>query len=162
MKFKTTLLAAGFALVVSAVQAALPVIGPAPAWKLKTLEGREVSSTDFKGKVVVVDFWATWCPPCRAEIPGYIELQKKYADKGLVILGLSLDDAGVEVVQKFATAQKINYPILLDASSAAEAFGDIRSIPTTFLIDKDGNIRHKKVGAAKADAYEKIVAELLE
>ena len=81
---------------------ALPIMGPAPTWSLKDVDGKPVSSEQFKGKVVVVDFWATWCPPCREEIPGYIALQKKYGKDALVVIGVSLDQAGPSVVKDFA------------------------------------------------------------
>ena len=150
------------AMMVSGVRAELPVLGKAPAWKLKDLQGKEVSSADFKGKVVVVDFWATWCPPCRAEIPGYIALQKKYADKGLVIIGISVDEDGAKAVAPFAKAKGINYPVLLFNDDVVAAFGGIEGIPTTFLIDQDGNIRDKKVGVADEADYEKRIVQLLQ
>src|SRR5690606_21316725 len=80
----------------------LPKLGPAPSWRLEDLAGRSVTSEQFKGKVVVVDFWATWCPPCRAEIPGYTQLQEKYGKDGFMIVGISLDQAGPDVVKRFA------------------------------------------------------------
>jgi len=86
----------------------LPSLGPAPAWKLKDLDGKDVTSEQFKGKVVVLDFWATWCPPCRGEIPGYVELQKKYGKDGLLIVGISMDDKGPEPVKEFVQEQGIN------------------------------------------------------
>jgi thiol-disulfide isomerase/thioredoxin len=139
----------------------LPVIGPAPAWKLTDLDGKEIGRDALKGKVVVVDFWATWCPPCVQEIPGYIALQKKYADKGLVIVGLSLDSKGAEAVKPFAAKKGINYRLAIAGSDLADAFGGVEGIPTTFLIDREGKIRHKKVGSMEADDYEKLVAPLL-
>jgi len=149
------------AMTVSGVRAELPVLGKAPAWKLKDLQGKEVNSADFKGKVVVVDFWATWCPPCRAEIPGYIALQKKYADKGLVIVGISVDEDGAKVVAPFAKAKGMNYPVLLFNDDVVTAFGGIEGIPTTFLIDQAGNIRDKKVGMVEEADYEKRIVQLL-
>ena len=147
---------------VTGVRADLPVLGKAPAWKLKDLQGKEVSSADFKGKVVVIDFWATWCPPCRAEIPGYIALQKKYAEQGLVILGFSVDEAGPEAVKKFAVEQKMNYTILMANQGTAAAFGGIEGIPTTFLIDREGRVRNRKVGSMDAAEYEARVVPLLQ
>ncbi len=141
---------------------ALPVLGPAPSWKLKDIAGREVSSDEFKGKVVVVDFWATWCGPCKEEIPGYVELQKKYADKGFVIVGVSLDQQGPPVVKRYAESAKINYPLVMGDDGVVSAFGGIDAIPTTFLIDREGRIRHKKVGSMETAEYEKIIAPLLE
>lgn len=139
----------------------LPVLGKAPSWKLKDTAGKEVSSAEFKGKVVVLDFWATWCPPCRAEIPGYIALQKKYADKGVVIIGVSVDEQGAAAVVPFAKAQGINYRMLLANDDAVAAFGNIQAIPTTFVIDRDGNIRAKHVGYASQDEFDAQLQELL-
>jgi thiol-disulfide isomerase/thioredoxin len=139
----------------------LPVIGPAPAWHLKDVDGKDVSSDAFKGKVVVVDFWATWCPPCRAEIPGYVELYKKYGKDGLVIVGLSMDEAGPKVVKDFMAKFSITYPMLMADDAVVSAFGSMDSIPTTFLIDRSGQIRDKKVGAVPTEEYERRIAELL-
>lgn len=148
--------------VAAAPKVTLPVLGPAPAWTLHDLAGREVRSADYRGKVVVVDFWATWCGPCKEEIPGYIELQKKYADKGLVILGLSMDLQGPPVVKRYAESAKINYPLVMGDDEVASAFGGIEAIPTTFLIDRSGQIRHKKIGMMPTAEYEKLLVQLLE
>jgi thiol-disulfide isomerase/thioredoxin len=123
---------------------------------------REVSSDEFKGKVFVVDFWATWCGPCKEEIPGYVELQKKYGDKGFVIVGVSLDQQGPPVVKRYAESAKINYPLVMGDDSMVAAFGGIDAIPTTFLIDREGRIRHRKVGAMDTAEYEKLITPLLE
>ena len=140
---------------------AIPASKTAPAWKLKDLEGHEVSSAQFKGKVVVVDFWATWCPPCVAEIPGYIELQKKYGPQGLVIVGVSLDQKGPAHVKKFAGEKGMNYTLVMGDDAVVEAFGGIEAIPTTFLINRDGQIVHQKTGAMAHDEYEKLVQQAL-
>jgi len=161
---KSLRLILGFALTLSlgALLRAEPVTPtPAPAWKLKDVNGNVVSSDQFKGKVVVIDFWATWCPPCRAEIPGYIALQKKYADKGLVIVGISVDEEGAKAVAPFAKAKGVNYQMLLFTDDVVAAFGGVEGIPTTFLIDREGNIRNKKVGMAEEADYEKLIVELL-
>lgn len=134
---------------------------PAPAWKLKDLDGREVSSDQFKGKVVVVDFWATWCGPCIEEIPGYIALQKKYGPDGLVIVGVSMDRRGAAHVKQFAQAKGMNYTIVMGDEAVVEAFGNFQAIPTTFLISRDGRIMHQKTGAAPAEEYEKLVQAAL-
>lgn len=139
----------------------LPVLSVAPFWQLTTLDGKSIGSDQFKGKVIVVDFWATWCGPCVHEIPGYIALQKKYANRGMVIVGVSVDQQGAEVVTKFVSSRGINYPIALANPEIIAAFGGIESIPTTFLIDREGRLRHRKVGAMEPADYEALVAGLL-
>ncbi len=134
---------------------------PAPAWKLKDVDGKVVSSDQFKGKVVVLDFWATWCPPCKAEIPGYVELQKKYAADGLVFVGVSADEDGPEVVKKFIKEHGINYQIVMFDADILAAFAPIEAFPTTFIIDRDGMIRDKKVGARPTAEYEKEILAVL-
>jgi len=135
---------------------------PAPTWQLPDLAGQIVSSEQFKGKVVVVDFWATWCPPCVAEIPGYIALQKKYAAQGLVIIGISMDRRGPAAVQRFTAARGINYTIVMGDDASAEAFGGIEALPTTFLINRQGDIVHQKIGAVAPEEYEKLVQQALQ
>jgi thiol-disulfide isomerase/thioredoxin len=134
---------------------------PAPAWKLKDLDGNVVSSDQFKGKVVVIDFWATWCPPCRAEIPGYVMLQQKYAKDGLVIVGVSVDQDPAAKVKKWVDGHKVTYTIVMQDDDVTTAFGGMDAIPTTFLIDRDGNIRDKKVGEEPTADYEKKILKYL-
>jgi thiol-disulfide isomerase/thioredoxin len=151
-----------FALIVSIAFTALvfgePVAPiPAPTWSLKDVNGQTVSSEQLKGKVVVVDFWATWCAPCRAEIPGYISLQKKYGPEGLVIVGMSVDAQGPGVVKKFIEAQGMNYTVVMANDDVQAAFGGaegLTGIPTTFIIDRSGKIRDRKVGAEHTDEFE--------
>lgn len=134
---------------------------PAPAWKLRDPDGKVVDSASFKGKVVVIDFWATWCPPCREEIPGYIQLMKSHGQEGLVVIGVSLDQGGPEVVKNFAAKAGINYPLVMADDEILAAFGGVEAIPTTFLIDRDGIIRDRKVGSEPAADYAKKVVALL-
>ena len=134
---------------------------PAPGWELKDVDGKPVNFSRFKGKVVVLDFWATWCGPCRSEIPGYVKLQDKYKDKGLVIIGVSLDQAGPEVVKKFIGDFHLNYQVVMGDDAVVEAFGGVDGIPTTFLIDRTGTIRDKKVGAMETSEYEKVLLQYL-
>lgn len=140
----------------------LPVLGAEPSWKLKDLNGNEVSSDQLKGKVVVLDFWATWCPPCREEIPGYVDLYRKYQKQGLVIVGASVDQAGPKVVKEFVQKYGVSYPVVMADDAVVSAFGGVDSIPTTFLIDRDGKIRDKKIGAMPTDEYEKKIQAVLQ
>jgi thiol-disulfide isomerase/thioredoxin len=135
---------------------------PAPAWALPDVNGKIIRSDQFKGKVVVVDFWATWCPPCREEIPGYIKLQDKYGKDGLVIVGVSLDRKGAAVVKPFMEKQGMNYVVVIGDDETVGAFGGFNAIPTTFIIDRQGMIRDKKTGAEETAKYEKTLQQYLD
>jgi peroxiredoxin len=139
----------------------LRALGAAPAWQLTDLDGKVVTSEQLKGKVVVLDFWATWCGPCRMEIPGYIEMTKKYEKDGLVIVGISVDAAGPEVVKDFVAKNKMNYPVVMADEKIINDLGGVEAIPTTFLIDRSGQIRDKKIGAEESASYERKVMALL-
>jgi thiol-disulfide isomerase/thioredoxin len=146
----------------AAITSGAPVTpAPAPAWKLLDVDGKPVTSAQFKGKVVVLDFWATWCPPCKTEIPGYVKLQKKYADDGLVIVGVSVDTEGPAPVKKFMKDYGINYPIVMGDDDIVAAFAPIEGYPTTFIIDRDGKIRNKKLGREATESYEKEILAVL-
>jgi cytochrome c biogenesis protein CcmG/thiol:disulfide interchange protein DsbE len=120
---------------------------PAPDVTLKDLDGRDVSLAAYKGQVVLVNFWATWCDPCRVEIPWLIEMQEKYGAKGFTVLGVAMDDEGKSVVAPFVQKERfdvnggkqaMNYPILIGNDSAAEKFGGLLGYPTSVLIGRDG------------------------
>lgn len=117
----------------------------APAWILKNLEGEDVKSSEFKGKVVVLNFWATWCGPCIHEIPDFIEIQKELSDKGLTFVGVSLDQA-TNPVTKYVKRTKVNYPVVMGDVDVVKDFGNFGGIPQTFVIDKEGIIRVSKTG----------------
>jgi len=133
----------------------------APAWELKDLSGKSVRSSDFQGKVVLIDFWATWCPPCRAEVPGLVELQKELGPKGFTVIGVSLDD-GPEVVRQFAAKFKVDYPLVMGNEAVVTAFGGVEGIPTKFLIDRSGKIVSRQVGGAEKAEIERQIRPLLE
>jgi len=135
--------------------------GKAPNFALKAADGNMVELEQLKGKVVVVNFWATWCGPCRKEIPGFIEVYNQYRGKGLEIVGISLDRGGWEVVKPYIEQSKINYPIVVGDGDLAEAYGGIRAIPTTFIVDKDGMIANQHVGYMTKADLEKLVKGLL-
>jgi thiol-disulfide isomerase/thioredoxin len=134
---------------------------PAPAWKLKDLDGREISSDQFKGRIVVIDFWATWCAPCIDKIPHYNALQKKYGPQGLAIVGISLDRRAPAQVKEFAEKHGINYTVVLGGQAVAEDFGGFDGLPTTFLISRDGRILHRKTGPGDPAEYERLVQSVL-
>lgn len=124
----------------------------APDFELKDLSGKSVRLSDFKGKVVMVNFWATWCPPCKAEMPDLEKIYGMFKKQGFVVLGVSLDDEPTKAVPGFLadfkkdTGVKITYPILVGDEAIADAYGGIRGIPTTFLIDRKGIVRKKYIG----------------
>ncbi|MFA5908440.1 MAG: TlpA disulfide reductase family protein [Vicinamibacterales bacterium] len=128
---------------------------------LKDLEGQPVSLASYKGKVVLLNFWATWCGPCKAEIPGFVELQEKYKDN-LVIVGFSVDDPA-DKAKAFAAEYKMNYPILLGEGreDVQDAYGPIWGIPASFLISKDGLVCRKHLGIAPKSVFEKEIVALM-
>jgi thiol-disulfide isomerase/thioredoxin len=118
----------------------------APDFTLENVDGKKVSLSDYKGKVVIVDFWATWCPPCRRGIPDLIDLQKKYKDQ-LAVIGISLDRENTKAgVPAFVDKMGINYPVVYFNDKVINDFGGVSAIPTTFIIDRSGNIVKKMVG----------------
>jgi thiol-disulfide isomerase/thioredoxin len=154
-------LAASLATTPSARSAPSENAVPTPNWELKDPDGRTVRSSDFKGKVVVLDFWATWCGPCRAEIPGFVALQKKYAPEGLVVVGASVDESGAATVEPFTQKFGMNYPVVLADKKMEQAFGGIEAIPTTFIIDRAGRVVKKHLGFADKDDFEQEIKLLL-
>jgi peroxiredoxin len=133
----------------------------APDFTLTDLSGQPVTLSEHRGKVVLLDFWATWCPPCRKEIPHFVELYDQYRDQGLEIIGISLDQAGVETVQKFAEEYQINYPVVMGHAEVAGSYGGIRGIPTTFAISREGKIVETYVGYRDREVFESIIKSLL-
>jgi len=110
----------------------------APAFELPDLKGAKVHAADFKNKVLLVNFWATWCAPCIVEIPWFVEFQNKYGPQGLQVIGISLDETGTKDVKPFVEKHHMTYPILLGNDKTAEQFGGILGLPTTFIVDRDG------------------------
>ena len=132
----------------------------APDFELTDLNGNIHTLSDFDGKVIFINFWATWCPPCRQEIPGFIEIYEANKDKGMVMLGISLDETGPEAVRSFIKNIKINYPVVMATMRVYQDYNPGAYIPTTFVIDKNGKIRHKHVGYLSKKKLERYFLEL--
>lgn len=118
----------------------------APDFTLKDSNGTAVKLSDYKGKVVVLDFWATWCGPCKVEIPWFIEFEKTYKDQGFAVLGVSMDEEGWTAVKPYINERKMNYRVLLGNDQVGQLYGGVDSLPTTFLIDRSGKIAKVHVG----------------
>ena len=130
--------------------------------KLRDMNGAEVNLADFKGKPLLINFWATWCPPCLEEIPYFVELVDKYKDDGLVVLGISTDDTA-DQLKPFAAEKKMNYPVLigLDQPDVERAFGPMWAIPVTIFVKKDGNVCKEHRGTQTKEFFEQHVKALL-
>ena len=120
-----------------------------PAFTVTDLDGKSIRSTDLRGKVVLVNFWATWCGPCRAEIPDLVSLQDRYRDQ-LVILGISEDESGQEPVRQFAAKYNINYTVAMSTPEIRAAFPNVMALPTTYVLDREGKLAQKNVGMLNA------------
>jgi thiol-disulfide isomerase/thioredoxin len=133
---------------------------PVPAFSAKDLDGNTVSTADWPGKVTLVTFWATWCPPCRAEIPQLIALQRQYADQ-LRVVGISVDESPADELKDFAEQSGINYPIVVATKEIARKFGGVPALPTSFLINRDGRVVQKHVGLYPLGVYDREIRALL-
>lgn len=118
----------------------------APDFTLKSLDGKDVRLSDYKGKAVLLNFWATYCQPCKIEMPWFAELQKQYAPQGLEVVGVAMDDVTPETIKKFASDLGVNYPILIGKESVADLYGGMQFLPTTFYIDRQGKIVDRVFG----------------
>ena len=134
----------------------------APDFTLKDADGKVVHLSDYKGKVVLLDFWATWCGPCRIEIPWFIELQRKHKDRGFEVLGVAMDDEGWEVVKPFLADLRVNYRVMIGDDATSQLYGGVDALPTTFLIDRTGKIAAVHVGLASKRDFEDGVEQVLQ
>jgi peroxiredoxin len=135
--------------------------GLAPEIVVETLEGDTVSLVALRGQVVLVNFWATWCPPCRLEMPGFQSVYRSRRDQGFTILALSTDRSGRGVVEEYVEARGLTFPVALATARVERAFGGVGALPTSFLIDRDGRIRHVVRGIFLRPALDQAVDRLL-
>jgi len=133
----------------------------APDFSLQDLNGQPLALADYSGKVVLLDFWATWCAPCLGEIPHFVALQNQYREQGLQVIGISMDD-GPKPVREFYQRFKMNYPVALGTDKLAEAYGGVLGLPVTFLIGRDGQVAAKYVGEVQMPVLEQKIKSLLQ
>ncbi len=136
-------------------------VSGSPNFTLQNLEGRTVSLTDFSGKVVIVDFWASWCGPCLVQIPYFIELYDKYKNRGFEMIGIAVDSGRSDAVKAFVRERSVNYTILMDDEQTRTSFGGLRGMPTTFVIDRSGRVYKKYVGYRDKEVFEADIKSLL-
>ena len=127
---------------------------PAPAFTLVDTDGKKVSLADYKGRAVIVNFWATWCAPCKLEMPWFEQFRAKYKDQGFEVLGIAEDDAPKDEIVKTAKHAGVSYPVLYTDNKVANLYGGIDSLPTTFYIDRNGTVVEETVGLAPKDEVE--------
>jgi peroxiredoxin len=135
---------------------------PAPDFALKDADGRPVRLSDFRGKVVLLDFWATWCGPCKIEIPWFVEMQRSNRDRGFEVLGVAMDDEGWEVVKPFITSIGVNYRVMIGDDPTAQSYGGVDALPTTFLIDRSGKIAAVHIGLTSKKEFQDGIEQLLQ
>ena len=133
----------------------------APSFALPQLGGGTLRLSDYRGRVVLLNFWATWCPPCRAEIPDLNRLQDELGPKGLEVIGVSLDEEGFDAVRPFAEAYEVTYPLVVDDGAVAAQYGSIQGLPTTLVIDRNRRIVRRVIGLFPVDEMQPLLEELL-
>jgi peroxiredoxin len=134
----------------------------APGFSLNDDVGVPVKLSDYKGRVVLLNFWATWCHGCKTEIPWYVEFSNKYKDSGLVVIGVSMDDDGWKSVKPFVEEKKLNYPIVIGNEALASKYGALDNMPVSVLIDRDGKIADSHAGVVEKDNWEEKIEKLLQ
>jgi thiol-disulfide isomerase/thioredoxin len=135
--------------------------GAAPDFTLQSLDGKTVRLSDFRGKAVVLNFWATWCGPCKIEMPWFVDLQKQYGPAGVQFLGVAMDDASTKDIAEFAQSMNVNYPILIGKESVGEAYGGVQFLPETFYLDRNGKIVDKSFGLKGRGEIEDDIKKIL-
>ena len=135
---------------------------PAPEFALKDANGQTVHLSDYRGKVVLLDFWATWCGPCKVEIPWFIDFEAQFKNKGFAVVGVSMDEDGWNVIKPYVQKMNMNYRVLLGNDTVSNAYGGLDSLPTTLLIDRDGGIASVHVGVSMGkEEFRNAIVQLL-
>ena len=134
----------------------------APDFSLKDVNGREVKLSDYKGKVVLLNFWATWCGPCKIEIPWFIDFEQRFKDRGFAVLGVSMDEDGWESVKPYLEGRKVNYRVVIGNDEVADQYGGVSSLPTSFLVDQTGRVASVRVGLVSKSVYQNEIEHLLD
>lgn len=134
---------------------------PAPDFELATVDGAKVKLSDFRGKAVLLNFWATWCGPCKIEMPWFVELQKEYGPQGLQILGVAMDEADQGDIAKFAHDMGVNYPILIGKDEVGTSYGGVNVLPTTFFVDRDGKLVAREFGLQSRSVFVEHIKDAL-
>lgn len=137
------------------------VDAPAPAFSLRTLDGERISLERLEGRVVLVNFWATWCPPCRQEMPGFQAVYQDYRDRGFSVVGIAMDVGGREPVEAFVRDNRIGYPVAMADEDVQLAYGGVEALPQSFLVDRQGRVRRMVSGVFSEGTLRKAVDELL-
>jgi peroxiredoxin len=133
----------------------------APDFELASLDGKRLRLSDYRGKAVLLNFWATWCAPCKIEMPWFVDLQKQYAAQGLQVIGVAMDDSGEEAIAKFAREMGVNYPVLIGKEAVGDAYGGVEFLPTTFIIDRQGRVVERVFGLVGRSEFEDNVKKAL-
>lgn len=133
----------------------------APGFELKDSEGRAVKLSDYKGKVVLLNFWATWCGPCKIEIPWFVAFETQFKDRGFAVLGVAMDEEGWDIVKPYIQQKKINYRVLMGTDMVAQLYGGVESLPTSFILDRDGKIANIHIGLVSKSEYVNDIERLL-
>jgi peroxiredoxin len=135
---------------------------PAPDFELKDMNGKAIRLSDYRGQVVLLNFWATWCGPCKIEIPWFVEFQRAYKDRGFTVIGVSVDEDGWEAVRPFLASRQVNYPVVVSTVEVEQKYGGVEALPVSFLIDREGRIANTHVGLVTRKTYEDEIRRLLD